>query len=353
MTPGAFASAEDRWGALARRERAADGLFVYAVVTTGVFCRPSCGSRQPLRRNVEFFSSCEEATRAGFRPCKRCEPTRADPRSAMAARMVEACRLLARGETCRTGDVARAMGLSAYHFHRVFKEHVGVTPQAYRRRVLAERAKAGIRGAPTVTAAIYDAGYSSSSRFYDGAARELGMPPRRARAGAAGERVSYTLRRCSLGLLLVAWTVRGVCDVRFGDAERELVERIRRRFPAAVVTRRNVPPWVDAVVQAVERPRDTNIPLDIAGTAFQESVWRVLRRIPLGETRTYAQVAGAIGAPGAARAVARACAANVLAVVIPCHRVVRADGRSSGYRWGQARKEALIRREARRAGRSG
>jgi AraC family transcriptional regulator of adaptative response/methylated-DNA-[protein]-cysteine methyltransferase len=265
--------------------------------------------------------------------------------------MVEACRLLERGDGASAAEVCAALGLSRAHFQRAFKRHVGVTPRAYRGRVMAERAKAAIKGAPTVTAAIYDAGFSSSSRFYDGAARELGMPPRRARAGARGERVQYALRRCSLGWLLVAWTARGVCDVRFGDDERGAVEAVRARFPEAALEGRDVPPWVAEVVDAVERPRPVDVPLDVAGTAFQQRVWAALRRIPLGETRTYAEVAAAIGVPSAARAVAGACAANDLAVVVPCHRVVRDDGRTSGYRWGPARKEALLAREARAEGR--
>jgi AraC family transcriptional regulator of adaptative response/methylated-DNA-[protein]-cysteine methyltransferase len=356
-----YADDEARWRAVARRERAADGAFVFAVETTGVFCRPSCPSRPALRKNVRFFDTPREAERSGFRPCKRCTPTASDPRDDAAARMVRACRLLEAGalagEVTRTDDLARAVGMSPFHFLRTFKKHLGVTPQAYRRRVTAERAKDAIPAARSVTAALYDAGYSSSSRFYEGAGAELGMAPRRARGGAAGEVVRYVVRASSLGRVLVAWTERGLCDVRFGASEREAAGAMRKRFPAARLERvglsgplpRNdasVPAWVDEVVAAVERPRDLDLPLDIEGTAFQERVWRALRRIPVGETRTYAEVAAALGDPGAARAVAGACARNRIAVAIPCHRVVAADGSVSGYRWGPERKAELLRREA-------
>jgi AraC family transcriptional regulator of adaptative response/methylated-DNA-[protein]-cysteine methyltransferase len=347
---GEVADDEARWTAVTRRDRRADGAFVYAVQTTGVFCRPSCASRPALRKNVRFFDRPVDAERAGFRACKRCRPTQDDPRDLAARRMVKACRLLEEGELTRTDQLARAIGMSAFHFQRAFKKHVGVTPQAYRRRVVAERAKDAVVRAPTVTRAIYDAGYASSSRFYEGAGAELGMTPLRARAGGDGEQVRYVVRRCSLGALLVAWTDRGACDVRFGASDREVTAAIRARFPAARLERATVPPWVDAIVDAVERPRARSIPLDmpldIRGTAFQERVWRELRRIPPGETRSYGEVAESIGAPRAVRAVAGACAANRVAVVIPCHRVVRADGSVSGYRWGPERKRELLRREA-------
>ena len=347
MTTNAdFADDEARWAAVTRRDRSADGAFVYAVVTTGVYCRPSCASRPALRKNVRFFDRPAGAERAGFRACKRCRPTQDDPRDIAAARMVQACRLLEQGTPARTDQVARAVGMSAFHFQRTFKKHVGVTPQAYRRRVVNERAKQAVTQATSVTRAIYDAGFGSSSRFYEGPGAELGMTPRRARAGGSGEHVRYVVRRCSLGVLLVAWTDRGACDVRFGSSDREVSVAIRERFPAARVERALVPGWVDAVVEAVERPRALDIPLDIEGTAFQERVWQELRRIPPGETRSYGQIAAAIGAPRAVRAVASACASNHLAVAIPCHRVVRADGSASGYRWGPERKKALLRREA-------
>jgi AraC family transcriptional regulator of adaptative response/methylated-DNA-[protein]-cysteine methyltransferase len=336
-----------RWNAITHRLASADGQFLYAVTTTGIFCRPSCPSRLPLRANVELFDTSADAVRAGFRACKRCKPTEASPAAKLAALLVSACRLLERQEATQTEEVAREVGLSTFYFSRLFKSHVGVTPQEYRRRALAERAKEGIAAAGSVTESIYEAGYSSSSRFYDGVGRELGMTPREARAGALGQSVGYAVRRCSLGRVLVAWTAKGVCDVRFGATEKELAGALRARFPRAAVAREEVPAWVDEVVGAVEQPRALGIPLDVYGTAFQQRVWRELLRIPAGETRTYAEIARAIGAPSSARAVAQACASNNLAVVVPCHRVVRADGALSGYRWGTARKKALLQREGR------
>jgi AraC family transcriptional regulator of adaptative response/methylated-DNA-[protein]-cysteine methyltransferase len=345
MSLQAFATDNERWSAVQRRLRQADGAFVYAVATTGVFCRPSCPSRHALRKNVSFFDSPARAEGAGFRACRRCRPGDPDPRGAAATRIVKACRLLEAGEITRTADLARAVDLSPFHFHREFKRHVGVTPQAYRRRVIAERAKSAIARAPSVTAAIYEGGYASSSRFYEATAGELGMRPTRVRAGAEGEQVRYVTRRCSLGAVLVAWTLAGVCNVGFGDNERKVVHALHERFPRATLAREEIPSWVDAIVDAVERPRTLQVPLDIAGTAFQERVWRELRRIPPGETRTYGQVAAAIGAKGAHRAVAAACASNSVAVVVPCHRVIREGGGLAGYRWGAKRKEALLRKE--------
>jgi AraC family transcriptional regulator of adaptative response/methylated-DNA-[protein]-cysteine methyltransferase len=341
-----YSSPEERWAAVQARDAAADGAFLYGVTTTGVFCRPSCASRMPLLRHVRFFDTREAAERAGYRACRRCAPDRVDPRREAAARVVQACRLLESDEGLGTRELARRLGLNPFTLQRAFKRHVGVTPQAYRRRVLAERAREEIPAASSVSAAIYAAGYSSSSRFYEGVGRELGMQPRQARAGGRGAQVLYAIRSSGLGTLLVAWTERGVCDVRFGETEDEAVRGIRARFPAAALERSEVPGWVDEVVEVIERPRRSDIPLDVQGTAFQQRVWEELRRIPPGETRSYTQVAAAIGAPSAVRAVASACAANRLAVLVPCHRVVRSGGDLSGYRWGVERKRELIRREA-------
>ncbi len=339
------AGPDERWAAIQARDPAADGAFLYAVTTTGVYCRPSCASRRPLRRNVEFFGSAEAAERAGYRPCRRCRPDRTDPRRDVSARVVRACRLLEGDEGLGTRELAERVGLNPVTLQRVFKRHVGVTPQAYRRRVLAERARERIPSARSVSEAAYGAGYAASSRFYEGIGRELGMAPRTARAGGRGAQVRYAVRPCALGTLLVAWTERGACDVRFAGSEDEAARGIRARFPAAAMERRAVPAWVDELVGLVDRPRRSDIPLDIQGTAFQQRVWEELRRIPPGETRSYAQVAAAVGAPTAARAVARACATNHLAVLVPCHRVVSAGGGLSGYRWGAARKRELLRRE--------
>lgn len=260
--------------------------------------------------------------------------------------VIEACRLLCADESKRTRDVAHALGLSDSYFQRCFKKHLGITPQQYRRRVLAERTRATIGKARSVTESIYETGYSSSSRFYDGIGRELGMKPAVARQGGLGESIYYATSQCSFGHILIAWTARGVCEVGFADAPDVLVARLAKHFPRATLQASDQNAWARAVVDAVEMSTPIDIPLDIRGTAFQERVWRHLRSIPPGETRTYQDVARALGEPFAARAVARACAGNPLAVVVPCHRVVRKDGRPSGYRWGLQRKGEMLRREA-------
>jgi len=261
----------------------------------------------------------------------------------------QACTLLASmDESADTREVARAIGLSPSYFHRWFKKRLGVTPQQYRRRIQAERAHRSLSHSASVTETIYEAGYSSSSRFYDQLSPELGMPPSVARAGGPGERVHHAARRCSLGFLLIAWTASGVCHVAFGDTVTPLVDALAARFPKAELHAEAEGDWVEAVLELVEHPADSSdtIPLDIRGTAFQARVWKVLRQIPVGETRTYSDIAQALGQPSAARAVAGSCAANGIAVLIPCHRVVRSDGSLSGYRWGRERKRALLQREA-------
>lgn len=268
------------------------------------------------------------------------------PRAQTTEAVVEACRLLSSESPMRTRDVARAVGLSDSYFQRAFKKRLGVTPQQYRRRVLAERGREALRRSRSVTDSIYEAGYSTSSRFYDGLGRELGMTPSAARAGGVGERIRYVIADCSLGPILIAWTKRGVCEVAFGASPAELIARMKTHFPKAALEASEQTDWAHAVIDSVEMATPADIPLDIRGTAFQERVWRELRSIPIGETRTYSEVAEALGQPTAARAVARACADNKLAVVVPCHRVVRKDGGLSGYRWGVDRKRELLRRES-------
>jgi AraC family transcriptional regulator, regulatory protein of adaptative response / methylated-DNA-[protein]-cysteine methyltransferase len=332
-----------RWEAVASRDAQADGAFVFAVVTTGIFCRPSCPSRQPLRKNARFFDTAEQAERAGFRACFRCKPT-----TSGGDWLVTACRLLEQDEPLGNEAIAARVGVSRFHFLHAFKERVGVTPQAYRRRVRAERAKTLLSGADTVTRAAFEGGYGAASRFYAEAGKELGMAPRAARRGAEGESVSWTTASCSLGIVLVAWTERGVCEISLGDDPSELAAELRERFPrASLVASGDAPAWVSMVVDACDRPSSRAIPLDIRGTAFQERVWRALREIPPGETRTYSELARDLGAPRSARAVAAACASNRLAIVIPCHRVIREDGALAGYRWGLPRKRTLLARESR------
>jgi AraC family transcriptional regulator of adaptative response/methylated-DNA-[protein]-cysteine methyltransferase len=269
----------------------------------------------------------------------------------MTEALVEACRLLSSEALVHTRDVACAVGLSSSYFQRCFKKHLGVTPQQYRRRILAERGREALGAADSVTQSVYEAGYSSSSRFYEGLGQELGMKPSVARAGGPGEVILYALAQCSLGHLVIAWTRRGVCEVGFADSPGELVPQLKRHFPKAKLDASDPAEWVEAVIGAVEMTSSVDIPLDIRGTAFQERVWRELRAIPAGETRTYSQIASALGQPSAVRAVARACATNSLAVLVPCHRAVRKDGSLAGYRWGVERKRELLLREARKRSR--
>ena len=339
-----FGTDDARWKAIVARDAGASGTFVYGVTTTGVVCRPACPSRAPRRENVVFFGAAADAERAGFRPCRRCHAGRAasDPARALTT----ACALLAADDDeVRIADVARTVGMTPASLARAFRAKLGVTPRQYRQRLLAARAKAALAKGTRVTDAVYAAGYSTSSRFYAGAGRELGMTPAEARRGGSGQRVAYTTRPTSLGTVGIAWTSRGVSDVAFVADARAFEAAIERRWPAAARARAALPRWIDRVVAAVERPAVADVPLDVQGTAFEERVWRALRAIPPGATRSYAEVASRIGAPGAHRAVARAIGRNPLAVLVPCHRVVGADGGLTGYRWGLERKAELLRRE--------
>jgi AraC family transcriptional regulator of adaptative response/methylated-DNA-[protein]-cysteine methyltransferase len=342
-----FATDDRRWTAVLERDASADGAFLYGVRTTGVVCRPGCASRTPKRGNVAFFDTLEEAQRAGFRPCRRCTPGEPSPQERFAAHVVRACRRLEEEEPEPTLEaLAAEAGLSRAHFQRAFKRAVGLTPKQYARTKRAERFRAHLGRAGSVTEAIYDAGFGSSSRAYEGAA--LGMTPSAYRNGAAGLSIRYGVAPCSLGWLIVAASERGVCAIEFGDDPNELPARLRDRFPAAVLAEGG-PEFarvVARVVAFVEAPSDDlGMPLDVRGTVFQKRVWDALRQVPPGTTVGYAELAVRIGRPEAARAVAGACAANALAVAIPCHRVVRADGGLSGYRWGVERKRALLDRE--------
>ncbi len=341
---------DERWHAVERRDSAADGRFNYAVLTTGVYCRPSCASRRPNRDNVRFFASPAEAERAGFRPCKRCRPKEAGLAERQAAAVAKACRLIEEAEEMPSLDsLAKTAGMSRFHFHRVFKSLTGVTPKAYagahrRGRVHHELAKT-----ETVTEAIYGAGFNSNGRFYATSSDLLGMTPTRFRAGGQGETIRFALGECSLGTILVAATRKGVCAIQFGDDPEALLRDLQDRFPRAAMVGADAEfeQLVARVVGLVEAPaQDHDLPLDVRGTAFQQRVWQALRAIPAGSTASYAEIAERIGRPKAVRAVAQACAANALAVAIPCHRVVRTDGALSGYRWGVERKRVLIAREA-------
>ncbi len=350
FTPNPFASDEARWAAVVAKDRAADGAFLYSVRTTGVFCRPSCAARPALRENVAFHASPAEAEAAGFRPCKRCKPTEASLAERRAKAAALACRLIDEAETPPPlEELARATGLSPHHFHRVFKEAVGVTPRAYAAQRRAEKVRQGLASGAGVTEAIYEAGFNSGSRFYETAGEVLGMTPGAYRAGGTGSTIRFAVGECSLGSILVAASDRGVCAILLGDDPAALVRDLEDRFPRAELV--GADPAFEAlvarVVGLVENPaQGLDLPLHVRGTAFQHRVWRALREIPPGRRESYADVARRIGAPKAVRAVAGACAANALAIAIPCHRVVRTDGELSGYRWGVERKAALLKREA-------
>ncbi|NMG75561.1 bifunctional DNA-binding transcriptional regulator/O6-methylguanine-DNA methyltransferase Ada [Aromatoleum diolicum] len=349
--PSAGATSGDpRWSAVLARDPAADGQFVYAVTTTGVYCRPSCPSRRARPENVVFHATPADAQRAGFRACRRCRPDAASLAAQHAAVVAELCRFIDVSDELPTlAALAQRAGLSSYHLHRVFKAVTGVTPRAYARAQRAQRVRDGLAQGDSVTDAILDAGYNSSGRFYAESSRILGMTPRRYRAGAVDMPIRFAVGECSLGAILVAQSERGICAILMGDDADALVRDLQDRFPSAHLVGGDAgfEELVARVVGFVEAPRvGLDLPLDVRGTAFQQRVWQALRDIPAGATVSYSELAQRIGAPQAVRAVAGACAANALAVAIPCHRVLRNDGALSGYRWGVERKRALLEREA-------
>ena len=341
---------EERWQAVQRRDPAFDGKFFFAVRTTGIYCRPSCASRPAKRENVSFFLTVAEAEKAGYRACKRCRPDRLGAPDPQVEAIRRACERIEQAEEApKLAQLAAGAGLSPYHFHRVFKAITGVTPKAYAAGTRARRAADKLRTAETVTEAIYDAGFNSSSRFYESADARLGMTPGAVRRGGAGVHIRFAVGEASLGAVLVAATDKGVCAITLGDDPETLVRELQDRFPNAEFEGGDAEfeRMVAEVVGLVEAPAQRlDLPLDIRGTAFQQRVWAALSAIPSGKTATYKEIAQAIGQPSAVRAVAQACAKNPLAVAIPCHRVVRTDGDLSGYRWGVERKRELIAREA-------
>jgi AraC family transcriptional regulator of adaptative response/methylated-DNA-[protein]-cysteine methyltransferase len=348
----AFATDDQRWDAVRQRDAAADGVFFYSVRSTGVYCRPSCPSRPARRANVAFHDSGMAAEAAGFRPCLRCKPDQPPLAERQAAVVAQACRLIESNDSEPDLDtLARACGMSRFHFHRIFKAHTGITPKAYATACRNERVKRGLGEAKSVTEAVYEAGYQSSGRFYAAATGVLGMTPTRFRSGGSGETIRFAVSACSLGTILVAATGKGICAILMGDDPDLLVRDLQDRFPNAELhgAEPDFERIVAQVVGFVEAPRiGLNLPLDVRGTAFQQRVWQALRAIPAGETVSYAQLAERVGLPAGARAVAGACAANPLAVAVPCHRVLRNDGSISGYRWGVERKQALLEREGAR-----
>jgi AraC family transcriptional regulator of adaptative response/methylated-DNA-[protein]-cysteine methyltransferase len=348
LTP--FSKDDERWAAVVRRDRRADGIFYYSVLTTGVYCRPGCPARLPRRENVRFHASCEQAEKAGFRPCKRCRPNEPGLTEQRAAAAAKACRLIEAAEEMPSLNVlAQAVGMSRFHFHRVFKAVTGVTPKAYATAHRARRVRDELPRRDTVTEAIYGAGFGSSGRFYAKSSDVLGMTPTQFRSGGRGESIRFAVGQCSLGSILVASTEKGVCAIQFGDSPGPLVRNLQDIFAKAELIGgdEDFEQLVAKVVGFVEAPmQGLDLPLDVRGTLFQQRVWQALREIPAGSTASYAEIAKRIGAPTAVRAVAQACLSNPIAVAIPCHRVVRTDGALSGYRWGVERKRALLEREA-------
>jgi len=341
---------DPRWIAVTSRDPAFDGAFVYSVKTTGIYCRPTCASRLPNPQNVAFHATWADAERAGFRPCRRCRPNEASRGAQHAALVAAACRTIASSEEPpRLDALAAAAGMSSFHFHRVFKSVTGLTPKAFRDAHRAKRIRDQLSEAKSsVTDAIYDAGFNSNSRFYETSNEVLGMTPTAFREGGADADIKFAIGECSLGSILVARSDKGVCAITLGDDPERLAHDLQDRFPKANLIAGDAAfeALVARVVGFVEAPQlGLDLPLDIRGTAFQQRVWQALREIPAGETASYAEIARHIGAPRSARAVARACAHNNIAVAIPCHRVVRNGGALSGYRWGVARKRALLDKE--------
>jgi AraC family transcriptional regulator, regulatory protein of adaptative response / methylated-DNA-[protein]-cysteine methyltransferase len=349
-TDSSSATADLRWVRVLARDRTADGQFWYSVATTGIYCRPSCPSRKANRKNVEFHETLEKARGAGFRACRRCNPDGLSPDAENAAIVAKACRLIERSEDVPSlSALAEAVELSPSYFHRLFKNVTGLTPKGYAAGHRAGRVREGLDKDQSVTEVIYDAGFNSSGRFYEQSTSMLGMTPTKYKAGGANEEIRFAIGETSLGAILVASSAQGVASILIGDDPNALAEDLQDRFPKArlVGGDRDYEKLVAQVVGLVEAPRlGLDLPLDVRGTAFQRRVWQALREIPAGRMVSYTEIAAKIGSPKSVRAVAGACAANNIAVAIPCHRVVRNDGALSGYAWGVERKRALISREA-------
>jgi AraC family transcriptional regulator of adaptative response/methylated-DNA-[protein]-cysteine methyltransferase len=346
--------AEQYWEAVQTRDRGYDGKFYYGVITTGVFCRPSCPARLPLRKNVRFYETPAEAAHDGLRPCLRCRPLSAVGADPDAARMSDICRYIEAHatETLTLAGLAARAGLSPFHFQRSFKAAVGATPKQYQEIFRVERLKDELRGGGDVTEAVYEAGFGSSSRVYERADTRLGMTPNQYRRQGDGATITYASAESPAGPMMIGATDRGVCFVQFGGSTAELLSMLQKEYPKARLEPMREPGdpefqrWIRALADHLkgEQPR-LDLPLDIRATAFQMRVWNYLQSIPYGETQSYAEVAAGIGQPKAVRAVASACAKNRVALMIPCHRVIRGTGDLGGYRWGLARKQAFLERE--------
>jgi AraC family transcriptional regulator of adaptative response/methylated-DNA-[protein]-cysteine methyltransferase len=334
------------WEAVASRNSLYDSAFVYAVRSTGIYCRPSCPSRRPQRKQVVFFRAPDSAERRGFRPCRRCHPREA-PWQSESRLIAAACRLIEQNsiDRIRVAIVARRLGVDPFRLQRIFRKFLGITPGSYARSIRLRHFKEQSRRGKDVTTAIYEAGYGSSSRLYEASNRQLGMTPALYRLGGKGMEISYATAPCDLGRLLLAGTAKGVSAIYLGDSDAKLEQALRREYPAAAIRKSpsRVSQWLQELVRHISgsQPR-LDLPLDVRATAFQRRVWEALQRIPRGSTQTYSDLARSLGLPKGQRAVARACATNPVSVLIPCHRVVRRDGGLGGYRWGIDRKRALL-----------
>lgn len=346
------------WEAVLARDASHDGEFFFAVSSTGVYCRPSCAAKRPRRENVTFFRRLEEAEKAGYRACLRCRPKVAG-RSPQTETVRQICRFIEQhlDEPVTLERLGEEFGQSPFHLQRTFKKALGITPKAYADSCRMGLLKRNLQAGRTVTNALYDAGYSSSSRLYERTASQLGMTPDKYRRGAVAATIRYTCTESPLGRMLVAATEKGICAIQFGDTDDELVEGLKREFPFAVRKRddESMRSWTSTLLNQIAGHKpNRSLPLDIQATAFQKRVWTHLQSLPFGTTQSYGEVAKAIGQPSAARAVARACATNRIAIAIPCHRVVREDGDLAGYRWGVERKKTLLQMEQQGSkGRSG
>jgi AraC family transcriptional regulator of adaptative response/methylated-DNA-[protein]-cysteine methyltransferase len=341
---------DPRWALIVARDALVDRTFYYSVKTTGVYCRSSCAARLARPENVQFHGTCEEAEKAGFRPCKRCKPTEPSLAKRHAAKIAKVCRMIETSEESPSlNKLAEYAGMSVFHLHRTFKAVTGLTPNGYAAAHRAHRVRAKLGKNQSVTDAIYDAGFNSNSCFYETSNAVLGMTPSNFRAGGANTDIHFAIGECSLGSILVAKSERGVCSILLGEDPALLIHDLQDQFPKAnlIGDESRYEDLVAKVVGLIEKPGvGLDLPLDIRGTAFQQRVWKALQQIPVGSTASYADIAKQIGMPKAVRAVAQACGANTLAVAIPCHRVIRNDGALSGYRWGVERKRVLLDREA-------
>ena len=345
-------NAEKCWQAIQTRDATQDGRFFFGVLTTGVYCRPSCPARRPIRENVRFYETTADAARDGLRPCLRCRPLASS--DANAERLRELCRYIDEhaDDPLKLDDLARRTGLSRFHLQRTFKAVVGLTPKQYLEAARLKRLKSGLKNSRDVAEAVYEAGYGSSSRVYERADTRLGMTPNQYRRGGAEVRITHVTIESPLGPLMIGATDRGLCFVQFGESEGALLAQLKKEYPAAQIEPMREPhpaefhKWVDALTRYLAgEPARLDLPLDVRATAFQMRVWNYLQSIPRGGVQSYSEVAAGIGQPSATRAVARACASNAVALVIPCHRAIRGNGELGGYRWGPARKRTLLDRE--------